>query len=76
MTGPDKKKLYSNDNIKTVCFISNLPKRLNFEIGHYTYYYSDNKKSPEKFYDDIEHHYEFMEGTQQNLLRSVLVMKR
>lgn len=59
MTGPDKKKLYPNENIKTVCYISNLPKRPNVEIGEYTYY-SDNKKSPEKFYDNIEHHYEFL----------------
>ena len=27
MRGPDKKKLYPNENIKTVCYISNLPKR-------------------------------------------------
>jgi virginiamycin A acetyltransferase len=59
MTGPDKSKLYPNENIKTVCYISNLPKKLNVEIGEYTYY-SDNKKSPEKFYDHIEHHYEFL----------------
>jgi len=36
-----------------------LPKRLNVEIGEYTYY-SDNKNAPEKFYDHIEHHYEFL----------------
>jgi len=59
MKGPDKKRLYPNENIKTVCYISNLPKRPNVEIGEYTYY-SDNKKSPEKFYDNIEHHYEFL----------------
>jgi len=28
MTGPDKKKLYPNENIKTVCYISNLPKNM------------------------------------------------
>ena len=59
MGGPDKKKLYPNENIKSVCYISNLPKRPNVEIGEYTYY-SDNKNSPEKFYDNIEHHYEFL----------------
>lgn len=59
MIGPDKKKLYPNENIKTVCYISNLPERPNVQIGEYTYY-SDNKKSPEKFYDNIEHHYEFL----------------
>lgn len=59
MFGPDRYKLYPNENIKTVCYISNLPKRANVEIGHYTYY-SDNKKSPENFYDNIEHHYEFL----------------
>lgn len=59
MRGPDKHKLYPNENIKSVCYISNLPKRPNVEIGAYTYY-SDNKESPEKFYDHIEHHYEFL----------------
>ena len=58
MTGPDKKKLYPNENIKTVCYISNLPKRPNVEIGEYTYY-SDNKKSAEEFYDNIEFAVEF-----------------
>ena len=59
MFGPDKTKLYPNDQIKTVCYIANLPKRKNVEIGDYTYY-SDNKKTPEKFYDNIEHHYEII----------------
>ena len=58
MKGPDKNKLYPNETMKTVCYISNLPKRPNVEIGEYSYY-SDNKKSPEHFYDHIEHHYEF-----------------
>lgn len=59
MMGPNKHQLYPNENIKTVCYISNLPKRVNVEIGEYTYY-SDNNKSPEKFYENIEHHYEFL----------------
>jgi virginiamycin A acetyltransferase len=59
MFGPDKNKLYPNENMKTVCYISNLPKRSNVVIGDYTYY-SDNRKSPENFYDNIEHHYEFL----------------
>jgi len=59
MKGPDKNRLYPNENIRTVCYISNLPNRPNVDIGEYTYY-SDNKKSPEKFYENIEHHYEFL----------------
>lgn len=59
MTGPDKKNLYPNENIKTVCYIANLPKRPNVEIGDYTYY-SDNHDNPENFYDHIQHHYEFL----------------
>ncbi|WMI80522.1 Vat family streptogramin A O-acetyltransferase [Anaerotignum sp. MB30-C6] len=59
MTGPNKNRLYPNETIKTVCYISNLPKRPNVEIGEYTYY-SDNKNSPENFYNNIEHHYEFL----------------
>jgi virginiamycin A acetyltransferase len=57
--GPDKNKLYPNENIKTVCYISNLPKRPNVEIGEFTYY-SDNHNSAESFYDHIQHHYEFL----------------
>ncbi|OAB41192.1 Vat family streptogramin A O-acetyltransferase [Paenibacillus antarcticus] len=56
---PDKTKLYPNENIKSVCYIRNLPSRSNVEIGDYTYY-SDNTKSPERFYDNIQHHYEFL----------------
>ncbi|MCB8816124.1 Vat family streptogramin A O-acetyltransferase [Desulfosporosinus shakirovi] len=59
MNGPDKNKLYPNERIKTVCYIKNLPKRANVEIGDYTYY-SDNKNSPEDFHNNIEHHYEFL----------------
>jgi virginiamycin A acetyltransferase len=57
--GPDKNKLYPTERIITVCYIKNLPPRPNVEIGDFTYY-SDNKNSPEKFYDHIEHHYDFM----------------
>jgi virginiamycin A acetyltransferase len=59
MIGPDKNKLYPNENLKTVCYISNLPKRPNIEIGDYTYYSTVNE-SPENFYNHIEHHYEFL----------------
>ncbi len=56
---PDKTKLYPNENIKTVCYIKNLPARPNVEIGDYTYY-SDNKNSPENFHERIQHHYAFL----------------
>jgi len=56
---PDKTKLYPNENIKTVCYIKNLPRKPNVEIGDYTYY-SDNKNSPENFYERIQQHYEFL----------------
>ena len=56
--GADKNKLYPNKDMKTVCYIANLPKKPNIEIGDYTYY-SDNHDSPENFYDHIVHHYEF-----------------
>jgi virginiamycin A acetyltransferase len=56
---PDKNKLYPNENITTVCYIKNLPRKPNVEIGDYTYY-SDNKNSPENFYERIQHHYEFL----------------
>ncbi|MEG6586291.1 Vat family streptogramin A O-acetyltransferase [Dendrosporobacter sp. 1207_IL3150] len=56
---PDKTKIFPNENIKTVCYIKNLPDKANVVIGDYTYY-SDSKNSPEKFYDRIQHHYEFL----------------
>src|SRR5699024_5944988 len=59
MMGPDKDKLYPNEELKTVCYIKNLPKRPNVEIGDYTYYSTIND-SPEDFYDRIEYHYEFL----------------
>lgn len=59
MKGPDKDKLYPNRLIKSVCYIKNLPKRANVEIGDYTYY-SDNTRSPDNFYENIEHHYDFL----------------
>ncbi len=59
MIGPDKNKIYPNEHIKSVVYISNLPKRPNVEIGDYTYY-STVSESPENFYDHILHHYEFL----------------
>lgn len=59
MIGPDKDKLYPNEDLKTVCYVSNLPKRPNVEIGDYSYY-STVSESPENFYNHIEHHYEFL----------------
>ncbi len=57
--GPDKNKLFPNENMKTVCYIKNLPEKSNVIIGDYTYY-SDNKNPPENFYDQIQYHYDFM----------------
>lgn len=59
MFGPDKTKLYPKEDLKSVAFIKNLPKRKNVEIGDYTYYSSTNE-SPENFYSHILHHYEFL----------------
>lgn len=56
---PDKTKLFPNENIRTVCYIQNLPPRPNVDIGDYTYY-SDNSNPPEHFYDRILHHYDFL----------------
>lgn len=60
MIGPDKNKLFPNEDVKSVAYIKNLPKRPNIEIGDYTYYSTPNG-SPEDFYQQIEHHYEFWE---------------
>ncbi|MBD8838532.1 MULTISPECIES: Vat family streptogramin A O-acetyltransferase [unclassified Paenibacillus] len=56
---PNKTKLFPSENIRTVCYIQNLPPRSNVDIGDYTYY-SDNTNPPEHFYDRIQHHYDFI----------------
>ena len=50
MMGPDKKRLYPNEKIRTVCYISNLPKRDNVEIGEYTYY--SDTRNPRGYYGE------------------------
>lgn len=48
MRGPDKKKLYPNENIKMVCSISNLPKNPMQRLVN-TLTIVMMKKSPEEF---------------------------
>lgn len=55
--GPDKEKIYPNENIKTVCFIKNVVKNPNILVGDYTYYSSTE---PEKFEKCVTHHYDFI----------------
>lgn len=54
--GPNPNDIYTNANIKTICFIKNTIKNSNIEVGDYYYYYF----SGEGFEKHVTHHYEFI----------------
>jgi virginiamycin A acetyltransferase len=59
MTGSDKKRLYPNENIKTVCYISNLPSRLyRAQIVGWINASSDNIDDERRLFDGLFKKYE------------------
>lgn len=56
--GPNPDNIYPNENIKQICFIKNIIKNPNIQIGSYTYY--DNADGPEDFESHVTHHYDFI----------------
>ncbi|CCV64722.1 Acetyltransferase, putative VAT B [Alteracholeplasma palmae J233] len=56
--GPDKDKVFPNDNLKSVCYIKNVIKNKNIIVGDYTYY-SDIKDATD-FQSHVTHHYDFI----------------
>ncbi|WP_353095151.1 Vat family streptogramin A O-acetyltransferase [Tissierella praeacuta] len=56
--GPDPNSIYPNENIKNICYIRNVIKNPNIQVGDYTYY--DDINGAEKFEKHVTHHYEFI----------------
>lgn len=56
--GPDPNSVYPNADMKRVCFIKNVVKNPNIEIGDYTYY--DDPDGAEEFERHVTHHYAFL----------------
>jgi virginiamycin A acetyltransferase len=58
MNGPDPRSIYPNENIKQICFIKNVIKNPNIQVGDYTYY--DDIDGAEKFEHHVTHMYDFI----------------
>ncbi len=56
--GPNPSSIYPNENIKQICFIKNIIKNPNIQVGDYTYY--DNADGAEDFESHVTHHYDFI----------------
>lgn len=56
--GPNPDSIYPNDSIKQVCYIKNVIKNPNIEVGDYTYY--DDINGAEDFEKHVTHHYDFI----------------
>jgi virginiamycin A acetyltransferase len=56
--GPDPNSIYPNENLKQICFIKNVVKNPNIQIGDYTYY--DDINGAENFEQRVTHHYDFI----------------
>ncbi|MBZ9686422.1 Vat family streptogramin A O-acetyltransferase [Clostridium estertheticum] len=56
--GPNPNSIYPNENIKQVCFIKNVIKNPNIQVGDYTYY--DDVNGAEEFEKHVTHHYDFL----------------
>ena len=56
--GPNPNKIYPNENIKQICYIKNIIKNPNIQVGDYTYY--DNADGAEDFENHVTHHYDFI----------------
>ena len=56
--GPNPNSIYPNENIKQVCYIENVIKNPNIQVGDYTYY--DDLNGAEEFEKHVTHHYDFL----------------
>lgn len=57
--GPNPNSIYPNENLKNVCYIKNIIKKPNIQVGDYTYY--DDVDGAENFESHVTHHYKFFE---------------
>ncbi len=58
MPGPDPKAVHPIPGVSQVCFIKNVVRAQNIEIGDYTYY--DDPEDPEGFERNVLYHYPFL----------------
>ena len=56
--GPNPDKIYPNEKIKQICYIKNVIKSTNIQVGDYTYY--DDVDGAEDFEKHVTHHYDFI----------------
>ncbi len=56
--GPNPNSIYPNKNIKQICYIKNVIKNPNIQVGDYTYY--DDVNGAEEFEKHVTHHYDFL----------------
>lgn len=56
--GPNPNSIYPNENIKQICYIKNVIKNPNIQVGDYTYY--DDVNGAEEFEKHVTHHYDFL----------------
>ncbi|MBU3191549.1 CatB-related O-acetyltransferase [Clostridium bowmanii] len=56
--GPNPNSIYPNENIKQICYIKNVIKNPNIQVGDYTYY--DDVNGAEKFEKYVTHYYDFL----------------
>ncbi|SUY45306.1 streptogramin A acetyltransferase [Clostridium putrefaciens] len=56
--GPNPKSIYPNEDIKSICYIKNVIKNPNIQVGDYTYY--DDINGAKRFEEHVTHHYEFI----------------
>jgi len=56
--GPNPNSVYPNESIKQICYIKNVIKNPNIQVGDYTYY--DDVNGAEEFEKHITHHYDFL----------------
>lgn len=56
--GPDPNSVFPNESMKRVCFIRNVIKNPNIQVGEYTYY--DDPDGAEDFEKHVTHHYDFI----------------
>ena len=58
MKAPNKDILFPIDNYNRLCFLKNIIKNPNIEVGDYTYY--DDFEDVENFEKNVKYHFDFL----------------
>lgn len=56
--GPDPNCIFPNESLKRICFIKNVIKNPNIQVGEYTYY--DDPEGATEFEKHVTHHYDLI----------------